>query len=151
MIADRGRPLSGNAIQDCENLKRTSGIPREELTLWVVEMKPRTRWTFLSNHSHVLIALAKNPELRIRDLAEAVGITERAVAQILSDLEAARVLKKRRVGRRNAYLVDANAPLRHAVESHRTVADILRLAEQTPFNGARNNVPREPSKKTHVS
>lgn len=113
-------------------------------------MKPRTRWTFLSNHSHVLIALAKDPELRIRDLAEAVGITERAVAQILSDLEAARVLKKRRVGRRNAYLVDANAPLRHAVESHRTVADILRLAEQPPHNAARTKAAREPAAKSNA-
>lgn len=92
-------------------------------------MKPRSAWTFLSNHSHVLIALAGQPDLRVRDLAEKVGITERAVAQILSDLQAARVLTKRRVGRRNVYLVNANAPLRHAVESHRTVADLLRLAE----------------------
>lgn len=92
-------------------------------------MKPRTRWTFLSNHSHVLIALAKDPDLRIRDLADRVGITERAVAQILADLEAARILSKRRVGRRNVYLVDTNAPLRHAVEAHRTVGDILLLAE----------------------
>ena len=93
-------------------------------------MKPRSAWTFLSNHSHVLIALAGQPDLRVRDLAEKVGITERAVAQILSDLQAARVLSKRRVGRRNVYLVNANAPLRHSVESHRTVADLLRLAER---------------------
>lgn len=92
-------------------------------------MKPRTQWTFLSNHSHVIIALAKEPDLRIRDLAEAVGITERAVSQILVDLHGAGVLKKRRIGRRNRYVVDAGAPLRHAVEAHRTVADILRLAE----------------------
>jgi len=93
-------------------------------------VKPRSAWTFLSNHSHVLIALAGQADLRVRDLAEKVGITERAVAQILSDLQAARVLSKRRVGRRNVYLVNANAPLRHSVESHRTVADLLRLAER---------------------
>lgn len=97
-------------------------------------MKPRSSWTFLSNHSHVLIALAGQPDLRVRDLAEKVGITERAVAQILSDLQVARVLTKRRVGRRNVYLVNANAPLRHAVESHRSVADLLRLAER-PASG----------------
>jgi DNA-binding IscR family transcriptional regulator len=95
-------------------------------------MKPRERWTFLSNHSHVLIALAKDPDLRIRDLAVEVGITERAVAQILTDLQSARVLSRRRVGRRNVYFVNANAPLRHAVEAHRTVGDILRLAERLP-------------------
>lgn len=100
-------------------------------------MKPRTRWTFLSNHSHVLIALAKDPDLRIRDLADRVGITERAVAQILTDLQTARVLTKRRVGRRNVYFVDTNAPLRHAVEAHRTVGDILRLAEPPPGESER--------------
>jgi predicted transcriptional regulator len=92
-------------------------------------MKARTHWTFLSNHSHVLIAIAKDPDVRIRDLASAVGITERAVAQILVDLETAHILKKTRVGRRNEYRVDADTPLRHAVESHRTVADIIQLAE----------------------
>lgn len=101
-------------------------------------MEPRSAWTFLSNHSHVLIALAKTPDLRIRDLAEQVGITERAVAQILADLQGARVLSKRRVGRRNVYLINANAPLRHPVESHRTVGDILRLAEHPAQNHHRS-------------
>jgi DNA-binding transcriptional ArsR family regulator len=77
----------------------------------------------------VLVALAKNPSLRIRDLADVVGITERAVAQILTDLEAANVLTKRREGRRNIYFINSDAPLRHPVESHRTVGDIVRLAE----------------------
>jgi DNA-binding transcriptional ArsR family regulator len=92
-------------------------------------MEPRAGWTFLSNHGHVLVALAKSPDLRIRDLANEVGITERAVTQILTDLEAARVLTKRREGRRNVYEIEPTAPLRHPVESHRTVGDILRLAE----------------------
>jgi predicted ArsR family transcriptional regulator len=89
----------------------------------------RQAWTFLSNHAHVLIALAKNANPRIRDLADQVGVTERAVAQILADLEAAGVLTKWREGRRNVYRINANAPLRHPVEGHRIVADILRLAE----------------------
>lgn len=92
-------------------------------------MEPRATWTFLSNHAHVIIALAKNPDLRIRDLADQVGITERAVANIIADLEAARVLSKRRSGRRNIYFINASSPLRHPVEAHRTVGDILRLAE----------------------
>lgn len=92
-------------------------------------MEPRGAWTFLSNHSHVLIALAKSPESRIRDLAEQVGITERAVAQIITDLEAARVLTKSRIGRRNVYEIHEDIPLRHPVEGHRTVGDILHLAE----------------------
>jgi DNA-binding IclR family transcriptional regulator len=95
-------------------------------------MEPRS-WTFLSNHAHVLIALAKDPDLRIRDLADTVGITERAVAQILADLESARVLKKQRQGRRNVYDIDDRVPLRHEVEAHRTVGDILRLAEPAQY------------------
>jgi predicted ArsR family transcriptional regulator len=92
-------------------------------------MEGRSGWTFLSNHAHVLISIAKRPDSRIRDLADDVNITERAVAQILADLEAAGVLEKQRTGRRNLYHINADAPLRHRVESHRTVADILRLAE----------------------
>jgi DNA-binding transcriptional ArsR family regulator len=93
-------------------------------------MEPRRSWTFLSNHAHVLIALAKNPELRIRDLSDQVGITERAIAQIVSDLQEAHVISVERKGRRNVYSINGDAPLRHPVESHRTVADILHLAEQ---------------------
>jgi hypothetical protein len=119
--------ISPQAVHDWEYLKWES---------WFA-MKARTNWTFLSNHSHVLIALAQDPNMRIRDLADIVGITERAVAQILVDLETARVLKKKRIGRRNQYLPDPNAPLRHAVESHRTVADLLRLAGQPPAIAAK--------------
>ena len=88
-------------------------------------MEPRSGWTFLSNHAHVLIALAQDPSLRLRDLAEAVGITERAVAQIVVDLEAAGALSRERDGRRNLYRVDRTVPLRHPVEAHRTVGDLI--------------------------
>ncbi len=89
-------------------------------------MEPRSGWTFLSNHAHVLVELAQDPSLRLRDLADRVGITERAVAQIISDLEGAHVLERIRDGRRNVYRIDANAPLRHPVEAHRRVGDLLR-------------------------
>ena len=88
---------------------------------------PPTPWTFLTNHSHVLICLAENPELRLRDVAERVGITERAVFRIIADLEEAGVLTRHREGRRNQYEVHADRPLRHAVEQHRTVGDLLGL------------------------
>jgi predicted ArsR family transcriptional regulator len=93
-------------------------------------VKPQTRagWTFLSNHAHVLIALAHDSEYRVRDLAQLVGITERAVLQILSDLENGGVVKRHRVGRRNTYQLDATIALRHPLEAHRTVADILAMA-----------------------
>lgn len=89
-------------------------------------------WTFFSNHAHVLIALSKDPTLRVRDLAMLVGITERAVANILADLEEAGVLSRERSGRRNVYEIEDDAPLRHPVESHRRVRDILKLAEVEP-------------------
>lgn len=97
-----------------------------------MEERKGGQWTFLSNHAHVLIALAKDPTLRIRDLAATVGITERAVAGILSDLEEAGILTRERTGRRNVYEVEADEPLRHPVESHRKVRDILQLAEVEP-------------------
>jgi DNA-binding MarR family transcriptional regulator len=91
----------------------------------------RPSWTFLSNHAHVVVALADDPSLRVRDLAQRVGITERTVATILLDLESAGIIEKRRDGRRNVYTVNTGANLRHPVEAHRTVADIVRLARRS--------------------
>ncbi len=84
-------------------------------------------WTFLTNHSHVLLCLAANPDMLLRDVADAVGITERAVQKIVADLSEAGVLLREKVGRRNHYRVNPEIPLRHPVEKHRQVADILRL------------------------
>ncbi len=93
-------------------------------------MQVRSGWTFLSNHGHVLVAVAKDACVRVRDLAALVGITERAAAQILADLEAGGYIAKEKIGRRNRYQVNAEAPLRHSVEEHRTVRDLLRLARR---------------------
>ncbi len=88
---------------------------------------PKASWTFLTNHSHVLICLAEDKELRLRDVAERVGITERAVLRILADLEEAGVITRHREGRRSQYEIHADQPLRHTVEQHRTVQDLLGL------------------------
>ncbi len=82
-------------------------------------------WTFLTNHSHVLICLARDPNLRLRDLADQVGITERAVQGIVKDLEAAGCLTRHREGRRNRYDIVADRPMRHQVEQHHVVGDLL--------------------------
>jgi DNA-binding MarR family transcriptional regulator len=82
-------------------------------------------WTFLTNHSHVLICLAAEPELRMRDVAEKVGITERAVQRIVADLEEGGVLTHTRDGRRNQYSVHSARALRHSIEAHCTVGDLL--------------------------
>jgi DNA-binding MarR family transcriptional regulator len=87
------------------------------------------RWTFLTNHSHVLLCLAKDSEARLRDVAQAVGITERAVQRIISELEEAGYLTRERDGRRNRYRVLSHLPLRHPLEAHRKVAALLALVE----------------------
>ena len=83
-------------------------------------------WTFLSNHAHVLICIADNPEVRMRDVAARVGVTERAVQRIVSELEEAGYLSHERVGRCNRYNVHTALPLRHAIEQHCLVSSLLK-------------------------
>lgn len=82
-------------------------------------------WTFLTNHAHVLVCLAREPDARLRDVAVDVGITERAVHRLVADLEAAGVLSRVRDGRRNHYVIHADKKLRHPVEAHCTVHALL--------------------------
>ncbi len=82
-------------------------------------------WTFLSNHAHVLLCIAREPEIRLRDVAEQVGITERAVQRIVADLEAGQYLERSKSGRRNHYRLHPERPLRHPVEAHRDVGALL--------------------------
>lgn len=86
-----------------------------------------TEWTFLSNHAHVLICIAEQPAALLREVAERVGITERAVQRIVADLEAGGYLSRTREGRRNHYEVHADRPLRHSVEAHHDVGVLLDL------------------------
>jgi hypothetical protein len=91
--------------------------------------RDQSKWTFLTNHLHVLACLARDPELRIRDIADLIGITERATVQILSQLEASGYLTKTRVGRRNHYTVHGELPLRHPLNHGRQVGELLRVME----------------------
>ena len=84
-------------------------------------------WTFLSNHGHVLLSIARDPEIRLRDLAVRVGITERAVQRIVADLEEGCYLERVRSGRRNHYEIHPELPLRHPVVVHRDVGTLLAL------------------------
>jgi DNA-binding MarR family transcriptional regulator len=86
---------------------------------------PAHDWTFLTNHAHVLLCVASDATARIRDIAVLVGITERAVARILVDLEAGGYVERERDGRRNVYRVRRAAPLRHELERHRKVSVLL--------------------------
>ena len=85
------------------------------------------RWTFLTNHAHVLIALHANPDLVLREVAVRVGITERAVQRIVQDLEEEGFIRREKVGRKNHYQVLTQEPLRHPLEAHRNIGDLLRL------------------------
>jgi len=85
------------------------------------------RWTFLTNHAHVLIALDANPDLVLREVAVQVGITERAVQRIVQELEEEGFIRREKVGRKNHYEVLTQEHLRHPIEAHRTIGDLLKL------------------------
>lgn len=84
-------------------------------------------WTFLTNHAHVLLSLAADPEARMRDVATAVGVTERAVQRIVRELEEAGYLQREREGRRNRYLLRESMPLRHPIEQHCEISTLLKI------------------------
>ena len=93
-------------------------------------------WTFLTNHAHVLLALARDPHARLRDVAELVRITERSVQAIVADLEAEGYLTRARVGRRNVYRLHPQRRFRHPAESRHRIGELLDLfADRTVGDG----------------
>lgn len=84
-------------------------------------------WTFLSNHTHVLVCLAADASLTLREVAAKVGVTERAVQRIVADLERGGVLERHREGRVNTYRIHSDAHLRHPLEAHCRIGDLLAL------------------------
>jgi DNA-binding MarR family transcriptional regulator len=90
------------------------------------------QWTFLTNHAHVLLAIARDPNARLRDVGIGVGITERAAQAIVADLEAAGYLRRERVGRRNVYTVNPAGRFRHPAESDHCIGDLLSLFTGLP-------------------
>ena len=106
---------------------------------------PPPTWTFLSNHGHVLLCLAGQPGMRLRDVAAQVRITERAVQRIVADLEQAGYLRHRRCGRRNRYEFSAGTHLRHPVESHRTAGELMEFVfgPRTPVPLCQGHLPHD--------
>ena len=84
-------------------------------------------WTFLTNHGQVLLAIARDPRQTMRQVAAAVGITERAAHAIVKELEEDGYLQRTRLGRSNVYAIHADRPLRHPLSRNRVVADLLEL------------------------
>ena len=89
--------------------------------------QPASRWDFLTNHAHVLVCVARDPGIRLRDIASAIGITERAAHRILSELVDEGYVVRERKGRRNHYQVKTKLPLRHPLAEEREVGDLLEV------------------------
>ena len=84
-------------------------------------------WSFLTNHAHTLVCLARNPDQTLREVAATIGVTERAVQRIVSDLEQAGVLTRHRLGRRNRYEIHTDIPMVHPGEDQCEVGDLLKV------------------------
>ncbi|HZG35622.1 MAG TPA: winged helix-turn-helix domain-containing protein [Gaiellaceae bacterium] len=91
---------------------------------------PAGTWVFLTNHAHVLLSVARDPEARARDIAERVGITERAAQRILGDLLTEGYLAKTKVGRRNRYTVNRRGHLRHPVFRELEIGPLLDILDK---------------------
>jgi len=104
-----------------------SAVASDDLPLASAPAATSHRWTFLTNHAHVLILLSRNPTMVLRQVALQIGITERAVQRIIADLEEDGFIKREKVGRNNHYRILDDRPLRHPIESHRTIGDLIRL------------------------
>lgn len=95
-----------------------------------------SEWTFLTNHAHVILCLARDPDVRLRDIAARVGITERAAQRIVAELVEAGYVEREREGRRNTYRLRADMPLRHPLEQGHAIGDLLKLLIEAPEPGA---------------
>ena len=89
--------------------------------------KTEKQWTFFSNHGHTIILLHRNPELTVREMATTIGITERALLSILSDLQEYGCVSVKKEGRRNRYKVLGSAKFRHPIEGSVSIASLLQL------------------------
>ena len=85
------------------------------------------KWTFLTNHAHVLLVLLADPDARLRDISARVGITERATQLIVRDLTSGGYVTKTKVGRRNSYAITAGRTFRHRAESDVGLDELLRI------------------------
>jgi DNA-binding MarR family transcriptional regulator len=86
-------------------------------------------WRFVTNHTQVLLCIARDPETRLRDIAESVGITERAVQRIVADLVEGGFLTRERVGRRSRYTLNRERKMRHPAQLDHEIGEMLDLLE----------------------
>jgi hypothetical protein len=100
------------------------------------------QWSLLTPHAEVLFCIAQNPDTRVREIAEVVGISERGAHQIVADLVGAGYVRRARVGRRNHYAIETKTALKHGPVRHRRVASIIALLEPEPARAERAPKPR---------
>jgi DNA-binding MarR family transcriptional regulator len=89
-------------------------------------------WRFLSNHSQVLLCLAQDPDIRFRDIADTVGITERATQRIVKDLIEAGYVEREKIGRRNRYRLNTKVEMRHSGQAGHEIGELIRLFGEGP-------------------
>lgn len=90
----------------------------------------KSKWTFFTNHSHVLFYLYTNPPAPLRAVADSIGITERAVQSIITDLEEGGVITRYREGRQNRYRINPEVSLRHPLEAHHNIGEMLEIMKE---------------------
>ena len=97
-----------------------------------------TEWSFLTNHARVLVCIAHDPGVRLRDIANTLEITERSAYSIVTDLTASGYVVKLKDGRRNRYRIQAHLPLREALTQERTIGEVLDILveSKTPHRGS---------------
>ena len=105
----------------------------------MTEFATEKMWTFFTNHGHVLLCLSQNSNARLREIADRVGITERAVHKIVSDLEHEGIIVRTREGRRNQYQINTGMPMRHPMEAHCSVGQIIETILKPRKENVRNH------------
>jgi hypothetical protein len=108
--------------------KICKGAPEMSVAILPIAEIPH-EFTLLTNHTHVLVVIAQKPDVRMREIALLVGITERAVQRIVDDLTSTGFIVVTKDGRRNRYQIQAELPLRHPLDRHRSVGDLIRLID----------------------
>lgn len=119
--------MAGRKISKSNGKSASSSRVKQAATAVAENGNSGPRWTFLTNHAHVLTVLDSDPNLTLREVAVRVGITERAVQRIVLELEQSGFLEREKVGRQNQYKVLKHQPLRHPIEAHRSIGDLLTM------------------------
>ena len=105
---------------------------------------PTPGWAFLTNHAQVLVCIAHDPGVRLRDIGERVGITERAAHRIVAELADAGYITRRRNGRRNHYTINAHVPLPDPIAREQNVGELLEILVATHAPRRPPHAPRRP-------